>query len=133
VSIYFYMRYRASTARLKRCVKRLRELQLDDPKAAEVLQEAFVLFDADNSGYLDGREGRKLLKVVNPKLSRAQIAEAIRAADNTGQGIVEDDFHEMVTRWALMDEKRDVEEKDTTSKEVKVLSSTASAPGTSIV
>ena len=36
-------------------------------------------------------------------LEAKAVADAIRSADASGNGIVEDDFHEMITNWALVD------------------------------
>jgi hypothetical protein len=38
--------------------------------------------------------------MVNPGISRKLVATAIREADANGNGIVEDDFHEMMMKWA---------------------------------
>merc|ERR1719375_329044 len=101
VTIYFTRKHLASERELKKMARKLEKLSLDDPKSAEILQQAFVLFDADKSGALDAKEGRKLLRMVNPSLGRQVVAQAIREADSTGNGILEDDFHEMINRWAL--------------------------------
>ena len=110
-------------------------LDLKKPEeCAKTLQEAFVLFDADGSGALDAKEGKKLLHYVNPKvgawqspakiatptpstdatrlvlttslaafaqLPREAVARAIRDADRLGSGIVEDDFQNMIVKWAV--------------------------------
>ena len=47
--------------------------------------------------------------MVNPSLGRKAVADAIRSADTNGQGIVEDDFQEMITNWALVDKVAEVE------------------------
>ena len=60
-----------------------------------------MLFDADGSGALDAKEGKRLLQLVNPKLPREQVARAIRESDRLGSGIVEDDFHTMIQKWAV--------------------------------
>ena len=39
--------------------------------------------------------------------ARQAVAQAIREADATGNGIVEDDFQEMISRWALSDKTVD--------------------------
>jgi len=101
VSLIFRRRVRAQSRKLKKCVEQLQNLDLSDPNASDVLRNAFVLFDADGSGSLDAKEGRKLLKYVNPNLSRELAAAAIREADRTGNGIAEDDFHLMMERWSV--------------------------------
>lgn len=101
VSTYFTLKYLKGERELRLMAKKLSKLKLDDPNTNKLLQQAFVLFDADKSGALDAKEGRKLLRMVNPGLGRQVVAQAIREADSTGNGILEDDFHEMINRWAL--------------------------------
>jgi hypothetical protein len=100
VFAYFYAKHLKHEAKLKAMAKRLDKLELSDPNCSEILNEAFQLFDADGSGTLDAKEGRKLLRMVNPGISRKLVATAIREADANGNGIVEDDFHEMMMKWA---------------------------------
>ena len=59
-----------------------------------------MLFDADKSALWTPRRAASL-RMVNPGLGRQVVAQAIREADSTGNGILEDDFHEMINRWAL--------------------------------
>ena len=97
---YFLKQHWDDRAKIRAMSRKLKMLSLDDPNAANILRDAFVLFDADGSGALDAKEGRKLLKVVNPMLSREMVAQAIRSADQNGNGIVEDDFQDMILKWA---------------------------------
>jgi len=101
---YYVLQFAKETRKLALMSKKLMKLDLKDPKAADILREAFILFDADHSGALDAKEGKKLLRYVNPKLGREQVALAIRAADRSGQGIVEDDFQDMISKWALIND-----------------------------
>ena len=100
IFIYYTLNFLKDKAKLHAMSIKLKNLNLADPKAPDILRAAFELFDADGSGALDAKEGRKLLKYVNPKLSRHMVAEAIKNADQNGNGIVEDDFEEMIMKWA---------------------------------
>ena len=102
ITVYFYIKHRQDRAKLAKMASRLKVLDLSKAdEAAKTLQEAFVLFDADGSGALDAKEGKRLLQLVNPKLPREQVARAIRESDRLGSGIVEDDFHTMIQKWAV--------------------------------
>ena len=102
-AVYFTTKYLKNERALRAMGRKLTALKPDDPNLHKILQKAFVLFDADNSGALDAKEGRKLLRMVNPGLGRKVVAQALREADSTGNGILEDDFHEMINKWALGD------------------------------
>jgi len=104
VTLYYGYRHRVAGKRMVAVVEQLKTLDLTDPKAQETLQQAFELFDVDSSGALDAKEGKKLLKYVNPKLGRAAVAKAIRSADINGTGIVADEFHLMIQSWATGEE-----------------------------
>lgn len=104
VTLYYGWRHRVAGKRMVAVIEQLKTLDLTDPKAQETLQQAFELFDVDGSGALDAKEGKKLLKYVNPKLGRAAVAKAIRSADINGTGIVADEFHLMIQSWATGEE-----------------------------
>jgi len=100
VVLYNVRLYRKTTMIMAGVVSKLTSLDLSKPEAADILREAFEIFDADNSGALDAKEGKKLLNYVNPKLSREDVFKAIKEADRFGTGVTEEDFHDMVARWA---------------------------------
>ena len=47
-------------------------------------------------GSLDQKEGRQMLRYMNPGLSREEIKSAVHAADRNGDGIVETEFYDMM-------------------------------------
>ena len=113
---YYVCQFAKETATLAKMAKKLKTLDLKDPNAADILREAFILFDADKSGALDAKEGKKLLRYVNPKLGREKVAMAIRAADRAGSGIVEDDFQDMISKWATIEDGMEEPEAATTEE-----------------
>lgn len=71
----------------------LRRMNEGDPE--QELRDVFAVFDKDQSGTINAEELRSVMRIVGEKMTDAEIEDAIRLADTTGDGEV--DYEEFVS------------------------------------
>lgn len=78
----------------------LRNIELTDDIRTTIIREAFKMFDTDNSGEIDKREFRKLIKSLGFEMSTRKIDELMRIIDTNGSGNIDmEEFTQMMMEY----------------------------------
>merc|ERR1712166_642631 len=77
----------------------------------EEIREAFVLFDADNSGAIDVRELKAAMRALGFEVKKEELKKMISDIDNDGNGDIDfQEFREMMTgKMGEKDAREDIE------------------------
>ncbi|KAL4231414.1 myosin II light chain [Mactra antiquata] len=67
-------------------------MRRNDPE--QEMMQAFGVFDHDGNGYINAEEMRQVMKNLGEKLTDLEVAEMIREADTSGDGMV--DYNEFI-------------------------------------
>lgn len=97
-----YNRIRLIAQKRKNAIKKLLKCQIDEEAFDEdekqaLMQNAFNVFDLDNSGQLDRKEMRLILNTMYPKMRGKHQLAAMKAVGSDEVSF--EDFHEAVTTW----------------------------------
>ncbi len=79
---------------------RLKNLELSPDIRQTIIQEAFRMFDTDNSGEIDKKEFRKLVKSLGLELNNRKINELMKKIDTNNSGQIDmEEFTRMMLTY----------------------------------
>lgn len=94
----------------------LANLELPKDMIHAMINEAFLMFDEDQSGDIDKKEFTNLIKSINPDVSKNKINEMMKKVDNDGSGKIDKaEFTEMMMSQ-IQTLHKEGHEKSTTKK-----------------
>jgi len=76
----------------------LMKSRIGSQDADEELKEAFRVFDTDDSGEIDKKELKRLMKKLGQKLSEAELDAMMAEVDTNGDGVISfEEFKALMT------------------------------------
>jgi len=81
-------------------ITKLKNLELSPDIRQTIIQEAFRMFDTDNSGEIDKKEFRKLVKSLGLELNNRKINELMKKIDTNNSGQIDmEEFTKMMLQY----------------------------------